>query len=64
MPRHYSAWPTQHVYTEMRDALEAMTKRVVAKLLHTPTVTLKAAAGTARGEGLAEAFQDLFGLEP
>jgi SAM-dependent methyltransferase len=21
MPRHYSAWPTQHVYTEMRDAL-------------------------------------------
>ena len=47
-----------------RDALEAMTKRVVAKLLHTPTVTLKAAAGTARGEGLAEAFQDLFGLEP
>jgi SAM-dependent methyltransferase len=21
MPRHYSAWPTQYVYTEMRDAL-------------------------------------------
>jgi glutamyl-tRNA reductase len=47
-----------------REALEAMTKRVVAKLLHTPTVNLKAAAGTAKGEGLADAFRDLFGLEP
>ena len=47
-----------------REALEAMTKRVVAKLLHTPTVNLKAAAGTTRGEGLADAFRDLFGLEP
>ena len=47
-----------------RQALEAMTKRIVAKLLHGPTVNLKAAAGTARGEVLADAFQDLFGLEP
>jgi glutamyl-tRNA reductase len=46
-----------------REALEAMTKRVVAKLLHEPTVNLKAAAGTPRGEGLADAFRDLFGLE-
>lgn len=54
----------RHLGPDEREALEAMTKRVVAKLLHTPTVTLKAAAGTARGEGLAEAFRDLFGLEP
>ena len=46
-----------------REALEVLTKRVVAKLLHTPTVNLKAAAGTARGDGLADAFRDLFDLE-
>lgn len=45
-----------------RAALEAMTKRVVAKLLHTPTVNLKAAAGTARGDALADAVRDLFDL--
>jgi glutamyl-tRNA reductase len=54
----------RHLSPNDREALEAMTKRVVAKLLHTPTVTLKTAAGTARGEGLADAFRDLFGLEP
>jgi glutamyl-tRNA reductase len=54
----------RHLDAHEREALEAMTKRVVAKLLHTPTVNLKAAAGTARGEGLADAFRDLFGLEP
>ncbi len=54
----------QHLGPNQREALEAMTKRVIAKLLHTPTVNLKAAAGTARGEGLADAFRDLFGLEP
>jgi len=47
-----------------RAAVELMTKRIVAKLLHEPTVNLKAAAGTARGETLADAFRDLFGLEP
>jgi glutamyl-tRNA reductase len=46
-----------------RQALEAMTKRIVAKLLHAPTVNLKAAAGTAKGEALADAFRDLFDLE-
>ena len=40
-----------------------MTRRIVAKLLHDPTVNLKAAAGTAQGEALAQAFRDLFGLE-
>ncbi|HXW79224.1 MAG TPA: glutamyl-tRNA reductase [Acidimicrobiales bacterium] len=46
-----------------REALEAVTTRIVAKLLHAPTVNLKAAAGTAKGEALADAFRDLFDLE-
>jgi glutamyl-tRNA reductase len=46
-----------------REAFEVMTKRVVAKLLHAPTVNLKAAAGTAKGEVLADAFRDLFDLD-
>ncbi len=45
-----------------RQAVEALTKAVVAKLLHDPTVGLKAAAGTAKGERLAEALRDLFDL--
>lgn len=43
-----------------RDAVEALTRSIVAKLLHQPTVTLKDAAGTARGERLAEALRELF----
>ncbi|MDP9421216.1 MAG: hypothetical protein M3P53_13950, partial [Actinomycetota bacterium] len=35
---------------------------VVAKLLHQPTVRLKDAAGSLRGERLAEALRDLFDL--
>jgi glutamyl-tRNA reductase len=35
---------------------------VVAKLLHEPTVQLKDAAGTVRGERLADALRELFGL--
>ncbi len=45
-----------------RDAVRASTRRIVAKLLHEPTVQLKAAAGTARGERLAEALRALFDL--
>ncbi len=45
-----------------RDALEAVTRGVVAKLLHQPTVRLKDAAGTSRGDRLAEALRDLFDL--
>jgi len=46
-----------------REAVELLTRRIVAKLLHEPTVNLKAAAGTPGGEALAEAFRELFGLE-
>ena len=43
-----------------REAVEALSKTLVAKLLHQPTVTLKDAAGTARGERLADAVRELF----
>ncbi len=49
---------------EQLEAVEAVTRRVVAKVLHEPTVNLKDAAGTARGDVLADAFRDLFGLGP
>jgi glutamyl-tRNA reductase len=43
-------------------AVDAATKAVVAKLLHEPTVRLKDAAGSVRGERLAEALRELFDL--
>ena len=45
-----------------REAVEALTRGLVAKLLHDPTVRLKDAAGSARGERLADALRDLFDL--
>jgi len=44
------------------EAIEALTKGIVAKLLHDPTVGLKDAAGSAKGERLADALRDLFDL--
>ncbi|MBA2280070.1 MAG: glutamyl-tRNA reductase [Acidimicrobiia bacterium] len=45
-----------------REAVEAATRAIVAKLLHEPTVRLKGAAGTSRGDRLAESLRDLFDL--
>jgi glutamyl-tRNA reductase len=45
-----------------RQAVEALTKGIIGKLLHEPTVRLKDAAGTARGERLADTLRDLFDL--
>ena len=45
-----------------RAAVEALTRGIVAKLLHDPTVGLKDAAGTAGGERLSDAVRTLFGL--
>jgi glutamyl-tRNA reductase len=45
-----------------REVVEALAAGIVGKLLHEPTVRLKDAAGTARGERLAEALRDLFDL--
>ena len=43
-------------------AVEALTRGLVAKLLHDPTVNLKVSAGSPRGEQLAHALQQLFDL--
>ena len=45
-----------------RAAVEAMTKGIVAKLLHTPSVKLKDEAGTPQGERNAATVRDLFDL--
>jgi glutamyl-tRNA reductase len=45
------------------DLVEAVTKGMVAKLLHQPTVVLKDAAGSARGDRLVAALRELFEIE-
>ncbi len=44
------------------DAVESLTRKILAKLLHAPTVHLKDAAGTPGGERLIEALRSLFEL--
>ncbi|MFM1761431.1 MAG: glutamyl-tRNA reductase [Actinomycetota bacterium] len=48
---------------EQRDLVETMSKAVVAKLLHTPSIQLKNSAGTPQGERIAAALRDLFDIE-
>jgi glutamyl-tRNA reductase len=43
-------------------AVEALTRGIVAKMLHEPTVNLKAGVGTPTGEQLAQALRQLFDL--
>lgn len=43
-------------------AVEQLTHRLVAKLLHQPTITVKESAGTPKGDRLADSLRDLFGL--
>lgn len=47
---------------DQQAAVEALTRGIVAKLLHGPSVRLKGEAGTPRGERLADAVRDLFDL--
>lgn len=47
---------------EQREAVDAVTKAMLAKLLHPPVAKLKDLAGTPRGERLAEALRDLYDL--
>lgn len=49
---------------ELRARLDAVTRGLVNKLLHEPTVRLKDAAGTARGDLYADALAELFALHP
>jgi glutamyl-tRNA reductase len=44
------------------EQVDAVTRSVVAKLMHQPTVALKDSAGTPRGERLVEALRTLFDL--
>ncbi len=52
----------QSLGEQERETIEEITRRVVAKLLHEPTVRVKDAAGSPRGERLAEALRTLFDL--
>ncbi len=45
-----------------RDVVEALTKGIVSKLLHVPSVRLKTDAGTPQGDRNAAAVRDLFDL--
>jgi glutamyl-tRNA reductase len=45
-----------------RDAVVALTKAIVAKLLHEPSVRLRTQAGTPQGERNAAAVRDLFDI--
>jgi glutamyl-tRNA reductase len=45
-----------------REAVEGLTRGIIAKLLHEPTVRIKDAAGSSRGDRLAEALRILFDL--
>jgi glutamyl-tRNA reductase len=49
---------------EDREAVAALTRAIVAKLLHEPSVRLRHDAGTPRGERNAAAVSDLFDLGP
>jgi glutamyl-tRNA reductase len=48
---------------EQLRAVDGLTKSLVAKLLHEPTVVLKDAGGSARGERLLAALRELFGID-
>jgi glutamyl-tRNA reductase len=48
---------------EQRDVVDALSKAVVAKLLHSPSLQLKHSAGTPQGERIAAALRDLFDIE-
>ena len=49
--------------SEQRETVEDVTRAVLAKLLHTPTMRLKESATSLRGERLAGALRDLFDLD-
>ena len=45
-----------------RESVDALTRAIIAKLLHEPSVRLKSQAGTPQGERNAAAMRDLFDL--
>jgi glutamyl-tRNA reductase len=49
--------------TEQLAAVEGVTRGIIGKLLHEPSITLKDAAGSPRGDRLVAALRDLFALD-
>ena len=54
-------------YDELRplqlEAIEGLTRGIIGKLLHDPSVVLKDAAGSPRGERLVASLRELFVLD-
>lgn len=48
---------------EQREHVEVLTKAIVAKLLHSPSMQLKNSAGTPQGERISAAVRELFDIE-
>lgn len=53
----------EHLPPEDRQAIEAMTRSMLNKLLHSPTVRLREAAGNGRGTSVLDAVRYLFELD-
>ena len=45
------------------DAIEGLTRGIIGKLLHEPSIALKDAAGSTRGDRLVSSLRELFALE-
>lgn len=45
------------------DVVESLTRSILGKILHEPSVSLKEAAGTPRGDRLVTAIRELFALD-
>jgi glutamyl-tRNA reductase len=45
------------------DAIEGLTRGIIGKLLHDPSITLKEAAGSARGDRLVSSLRELFAID-
>ena len=52
----------EHLDDEQRELVDAITRGLIAKLLHEPSVRLRDQAGSPRGERNAAAVADLFDL--
>lgn len=54
----------QHLSSDDQLAIDALTRALLNKLLHSPTVRLRQAAGNGRGTGVLDTVRYLFELEP
>jgi glutamyl-tRNA reductase len=54
----------QHLSPDDRQAIDALTRSLLNKILHTPTVRLRQAAGNGRGTRVLDTVRYLFELEP